>query len=87
MPGLPIKYKGYFEGNAAIVDASGNVLAHRSAEQGEGIICAEILLSAEETTEQIPRRFWLRDRGFLPTFAWHHQRFLGRRWYKRNVRH
>ena len=31
-------------------------------------------------------RTWLRSRGFLPTFAWHQQRWLGRRWYARNVR-
>ena len=86
MPGLPIKYRGYFEGNAAIVDASGQVLAHRSASEGEGIVCAEISMGAQATTEEIPHRYWLRNRGFLPAFAWHHQRLLGRRWYKRNVR-
>ena len=86
MPGLPIKYRGYFEGNAAIVDASGQVLAHRSTSEGEGIVCAEISMGAQATTEEIPHRYWLRNRGFLPAFAWHHQRLLGRRWYKRNVR-
>jgi len=85
MPGLPIKYRGFFEGNAAIVNANGQVVAHRSHEQGEGIVCADILLEAQPATETIPDNFWLRNRGFLPTFAWHHQRWLGRRWYKRNV--
>ncbi len=85
MPGLPIRYRGYFEGNAAIVDASGQVLAHRSASQGEGIVCAEISLGALETKEEIPNCFWLRSRGLLPIFAWHQQRWLGRRWYARNV--
>jgi hypothetical protein len=68
------------------VDANGQVLAHRSAEQGEGIVYAEISLGAQETKEEIPNRYWLRSRGFLPTFAWHQQRWLGRRWYARNVR-
>jgi predicted amidohydrolase len=86
MPGLPIKYRGYFEGNAAIVDASGQVLAHRSASQREGIVCAEISLGALETKEEIPNYFWLRSRGLLPIFAWHQQRWLGRRWYAPNVR-
>lgn len=86
MPGLPIRYRGFFEGNAAIVNANGQVVAKRSHEQGEGIICADVLLEAQPTTEAIPDHFWLRNRGFLPTFAWHHQRWLGRRWYKRNVR-
>lgn len=86
MPGLPIQYRGYFEGNAAIVDANGHVMAQRGAAEGEGIVCAEISLGARETAEEIPRRFWLRSRGVLPAFAWHHQRWLGRYWYQRNVR-
>ena len=86
MPGLPIRYRGYFEGNAMIVDANGQVLAHRSSSQDEGIVCAEISLGARETKEEIPDCFWLRSRGLLPIFAWHHQRWLGRRWYKRYVR-
>ena len=86
MPGLPIKYRGFFEGNAAIVDANGHVLAHRSAKQGEGIVCAEISLGARETKEEIPNCFWLRNRGLLPILAWHQHRWLGRHWYARNVR-
>jgi predicted amidohydrolase len=86
MPGLPIRYRGYFEGNAAIVDGGGQVLAHRSAAQGEGIVYADISLGAQVTTGEIPNRYWLRSRGFLPTFSWHQQRWLGRRWYARNIR-
>ncbi|HON59617.1 MAG TPA: carbon-nitrogen hydrolase family protein [Smithella sp.] len=86
MPGLPIPYKGYFEGNAAIVDANGNVLARRHFDQGEGIVCADIQPGAREVAEPVPGGFWLRSRGPLPVFAWHHQRWLGRRWYKRHVR-
>lgn len=86
MPGLPLNYRGYFEGNAAIVDASGHVVAHRSASQGEGVVCAEISLGAQPATMEIPARYWLRDRGVVPAFAWHQQRWLGRRWYARHVR-
>ncbi|MDI6743100.1 MAG: carbon-nitrogen hydrolase family protein [Smithella sp.] len=85
MPGMPIPYKGFFEGNAAIVDADGKLIAHRSPEDGEGIVCAEISPIAKKNTENIPGRYWLRSRGFLPTIAWHHQKWLGRRWYLRNV--
>ena len=85
MPGLPIQYRGFFEGNAAIVDANGHVMAQRGAAEGEGIVCAEISLGAQETAEEIPHRFWLRSRGFLPAFAWYHQRWLGRHWYQRHV--
>ncbi|MGB5216723.1 MAG: carbon-nitrogen hydrolase family protein [Smithella sp.] len=87
MPGLPIGYRGFFEGNAAVVDADGQVLAHRRTEEGEGIVCAEILPIAKSNNLEIPNRYWLRSRGLLPTFAWHQQRMLGRLWYTRNVRH
>lgn len=87
MPGLPLAYRGFFEGNAAVVDADGKVLAHRCAEEGEGIVLAEIFPGSKYTTSEIPNRYWLRRRGFLPTFAWHQQRWIGRRWYTRNVCH
>lgn len=86
MPGVPLKYHGYFEGNAAIVDANGQILAHRGPTEGEGIVCAEISLGSLSPQTEIPDRYWLRKRGFLATLAWHHQRWLGRRWYARNVR-
>lgn len=87
MYGLPpLPYRGHFEGNAAIVNAYGKVLARRDSEEGEGIVYAEITPGAVRTSEEIPERFWLRSRGLLPAIAWHWQRWLGRRWYRRHVR-
>jgi predicted amidohydrolase len=81
----PLPYWGYFEGNAAVVDAAGSVLALRRHDEGEGIVCAEVSLGEAPSREEIPEGFWLRPRGVLPTVAWHYQRLLGRRWYRRNV--
>lgn len=86
MPGLPLKYHGYFEGNAAILDANGQVIAHRAAEEGEGIVSGEISLGSQLNEVALPERYWLRKTGPLPAFAWHHERWLGRRWYAKNVR-
>jgi predicted amidohydrolase len=84
--GLPLlPYRGYFEGNAAIIDASGQVIARRSHEEGEGIVCAEVSFGAVPAQEEIPGRFWLRSRGPLPFLAWHYQRWLGKLWYRRHV--
>ena len=85
MPGLPMSYKGFFEGNAAIVDADGKLIAHRGPEEGEGIVCAEIFPQAKSNADKIPDRYWLRGKGFLPAIAWHYQKWLGRRWYRRSV--
>jgi predicted amidohydrolase len=87
MYGLPpLPYRGYFEGNAAVVDAFGRVIAHRRQEEGEGIVCAEVTLGAVPAKEEIPGRFWLRSRGLLPALAWHYQKWLGKLWYRRHVR-
>ena len=81
-----LKYQGYLEGNAAIIDAQGKVLASRTREEGEGLVLAEICLGAIETADNIPDRFWLRSRGILPAFSWHFHGILGHRWYKKNIR-
>ena len=85
MPGLPIPYTGFFEGQAAIINARGDVIAHRRADEGEGIVCCEITLNTGSSDLPVPDSFWLRKRGPLAAFAWHHQRWLGRRWYRRHV--
>jgi len=85
MPGLPLRYRGRFEGNAAVIDARGKLVAHRTADEGEGVVCAQIVPGAVPAGGEVPGRAWLRARGPLPWFAWHHQRMLGRRWYRKHV--
>lgn len=87
MLGFPfLTFHGALEGNTAIIDASGKILARRKKEEGEGIVTAQITLKNIESNEKIPKRFWLRYRSVLPAFAWHYHGFLGRRWYKKNVK-
>jgi len=84
--GFPFQtYHGALEGNAAVVDAHGNILARRRKEEGEGIVVAEVVLESINSNEKIPERFWLRSRSILPMMSWHYQGFLGRRWYQKNV--
>lgn len=84
--GAPGMYHGYMEGNAAIIDGRGNVLAKRTVGEGEGIVLSEVSLGSAPTDEKIPNGFWLHYRTFGSALTWHNQRFLGRRWYKKNVR-
>lgn len=81
----PLIYRGHFEGSAAIVNASGQVIADRGNDDGEGIVCAEIPLGTMPVHDDIPDRFWLRARGFLPAVAWHYHGLLGKFWYRRHV--
>ena len=82
----PLRYRGHFEGNAAIVNAFGQVIASRGHDAGEGIVCAEIPLDTMPARESIPNRFWMRSRGFLPAIAWHYHGWLEKLWYRRHVR-
>lgn len=87
IPGLPfLTYQGILEGNAAIIDGKGNVLAVRTKEQGEGFVIADILLESLGAKDTIPQQFWLRKRSWLPTLSWHLHGFLGRAWYQKNVK-
>jgi len=86
MFGFPLQYRGRFEGNAAIIDAQGNVIELRAGDEGEGVVCAEIVPGAVPVDREVPGEYWLRARGPLPWFAWHYQRMLGRAWYRRHVR-
>lgn len=85
-PGLPIPYRGHLEGQAAIIDANGKLLASRCYEEGEGIVLASVTIGSIGTDAPIPKQFWLRKRGLLAAFSWHFHGALGRRWYAKNIR-
>ncbi|MGQ0428760.1 MAG: hypothetical protein ACT4UQ_02360 [Gammaproteobacteria bacterium] len=52
------KWRSEFLGEAQIVDGAGNILARRSAEEGEGVILATITPGAVAPTRVIEDRFW-----------------------------
>ena len=87
MPELPaVTYRGRFQGGAQIADADGRVLARREHGEGTGYVVADVEARRTEPREGVPDRFWLHRRGAISTAAWHSQRILGRRWYRRHVR-
>ena len=83
-PTLPMRYRGHFEGGAAVVDADGTVLARREYREGEGIVVAEVAPKRRSPVAEPPESFWLHRRGALPTLAWNVERLHGRRWYRRH---
>lgn len=86
-PGLPITYQGNMEGNTAIIDGYGQVLAMRSWDEGQGVVIAQVTPGAvSNDLPPIPDSFWLRTRGVIPTLSWHYHGFLGRRYYKKHVK-
>lgn len=60
LPDLP--YDSSYLGEAMIVDAQGNTLAHRPLADGAGVVSAEISLNEHPTpSEPIPECFWMPD--------------------------
>lgn len=80
------KYSGMLEGHTAIIDGYGNVLVHRSKEEGEGVVVAEITAGNVGSQQAIPKQYWLRKRGFLPTLSWHLDGFIGKLWYQLKIK-
>lgn len=85
MPWLPVQHRGNFEGATMITTASGEVVAERRADEGEGFVIGEISVGRQEADLQTPAGYWLHRRGLLPSAAWHYQRWHGRPWYRRHV--
>lgn len=87
MPWLPMDYSGRFEGGTMIVAADGAVLASRAADEGAGVVVADITIGRRAPKAQPPKGFWLHRRGVLPAISWNYQRLHGRRYYRRHVAH
>lgn len=60
-PDLPdVPYDSAYLGEAAVVDAAGNVLARRSAPEGAGVVLAEVGVPGRPAPSQaIPDSFWV----------------------------
>lgn len=85
MPWIPIKYRGFYEGGAMIVNANGNILSIRHRHEGPGVIIAEVTPQRKLPTNKIPKDFWLHKRGPLPSLAWTYQQSHGKRWYHNHM--
>jgi hypothetical protein len=54
MPGMPIQYKGHYEGGTMIVDGEGNHVAFRDHRKGQGIITGRIRIGQTKPSRTIP---------------------------------
>lgn len=87
LPWMPMNYKGHYEAGSMIVDGEGNTIALRDRHEGQGIVIGNIKIGRTTPQQDIPNKYWLHDRGPIPTLAWNYQHLHGRRWYKKNVAH
>ena len=82
VPGLP--YRSHFLGETQVVDATGEVLARLSWEDGEGLAIAEIEPGRVEPTEDLPSGFWIPDLHWLIRAVWGYQNIHGKLYYRRH---
>ena len=69
-----------------VCDGSGRTLAFRGADEGPGVVLAEISLGRVSPADEVPDTFWMHDRGPVAAAMWSYQRVHGRRWYRRHGR-
>lgn len=88
VPGLSsgLPYETEFVGATQVVDAHGEVLAVRRAQQGPGVVVADITLGAAAPAQPLESRFWIPDLPPLIRAYWHHQNACGRAYYHRHGR-
>ncbi|WP_230126969.1 carbon-nitrogen hydrolase family protein [Bacillus sp. CECT 9360] len=85
LPLMPLRYRGYYEAGAMIVDQEGSVLAIRNRHEGPGVVVATVQPGRHQPKRDIPDQFWLYKRGQLPAFSWMYQRWHGKRWYAKHM--
>lgn len=68
-----------------ICDADGTVLADRAADQGPGVVVADVTPRRIAPADDLPDRFWLHRRGVITAGLWTYQNAHGRRWYRRHA--
>lgn len=86
LPWLPLKYRGHYEGGSMIVDGEGVTVALRNRRAGQGVVVGDIKIGRTEPQRDVSNKYWLHNRGPIPTIAWNYQRWHGRRWHGRNVK-
>jgi predicted amidohydrolase len=69
-------------GETQITDASGKIMARRTANEGPGFVSADIM-PGRAATAPAPARFWIDDLPLLFRLFWTHQNAVGRKAYAR----
>ncbi|MBI1926249.1 carbon-nitrogen hydrolase family protein [Candidatus Poribacteria bacterium] len=82
--GLP--YNSFFLGETQIVDARGDILARLTREDSEGVITAEIELSALPPQEPMSDGFWIPKMPWSLSVSWHLFNRHGKRYYQKMKR-
>lgn len=88
IPGVSktLPYHTEFVGGTQIVDAQGHILAYRQAQEGPGVVMAEVTLGAIEARRKTHRKFWLPGLPLAMKLYWHQQNLCGKSYYHQKGR-
>ncbi|RLA39479.1 MAG: carbon-nitrogen hydrolase family protein [Gammaproteobacteria bacterium] len=78
-----VPYETDLLGETQIIDNTGQILARRTREDGPGVIIADVDLTAQKPTLELPDRFWIPELPSTIKLMWHHQNILSKPLYKR----
>ena len=84
--GASVPYETECVGATQIVSADGRVLACRQAQEGPGVVVADIALGRQDPKHSLDNRFWIPE---LPAFLkayWHQQNACGKAYYRQKGR-
>ena len=80
-------YRSRYLGETQIVDARGEVLARLSADDGEGVIVADILTGeVGGQPAPVPEDFWIPDLPAATLSAWEFLNRIGADYYQKTTR-
>lgn len=85
LPWTPLSYRGHYEAGSMIVDGKGKIVALRRRREGAGLVLGELKIGRTRPQAEVPQRYWLHNRGPIPTVAWNYQRWHGIRWHQKNI--
>ena len=52
-----------------IVDGKGETIEVRHRHEGQGIVFGDIAIGRTKPRKDIPKKYWLHNRGFIPAFC------------------
>lgn len=80
LPGAP--FSSYLVGETQLVDRHGKVVARLAAEDGPGVISADLDLAPGTPSLALPDRFWIPDLPWRFRFFWQQQNLCGKQLYR-----
>lgn len=79
-------YNTEFVGATQIIDGHGHILAYRQAQEGPGIVMADISPGAITPSQDTHDKFWLPGLPLAMRLYWHQQNLCGRSYYRKKGR-